>query len=297
MSLNFCKEQLNLENGLFFRIDHAEAIVAEVYRVQPADGKECILKICSNIGEYKREVYFRNHFANRLPLPRIVNLVPPKEDFKGAILMQYVEGRLLENAEITEKLAFEMGALLARIYLERVAGYGDLIDPQNLNLDPQIHFTLKFAEGLQECCGHLPPIMIEKFQAYYEKSKHLLSFVDGPCVIHRDFRAGNIIIHDGKIQGIIDWASGRAGFAEDDFCSIEHQELPFHVSSKKAFLSGYKSIRAVPDFKEMMPLLRFHRAIAIVGFTVKRQTWNNSCQKLYAFNRRFLETIDYKELR
>ncbi|MFI5343211.1 MAG: aminoglycoside phosphotransferase family protein [Chlamydiales bacterium] len=284
------QERLNLEDSLFSRIDHDDAMVAVVYKVTLPNGTEFILKTCSRTN-YLREIYFLQHFAGKLPVPRIINVVPPEIDLHGAILMEYLPGTLLKMTDFTDQLAFEMGSLLARIHLNRCTGYGDLIQPEDLKSDPRFHFTLKFQEGIDECSDHLPQPLIEQCRLYYDRNLNLLNSVDGPCIIHRDFRAGNVIIDNGKIRGIIDWSSGRASFAEDDFCPMEHGEWPSHPTSKKAFLSGYASIRPVPDYSAVMPFLRLNRAIATVGFTVKRGTWDNSNARVYQFNRRFLESF------
>ena len=115
--------------------------------------------------------------------------------------------------------------------------------------------------------------------------------VDGPCIVHRDFRPGNLLIHNGKLQGIIDWAGARASFAEEDFCSLEHGEWSNNLNIKKSFLSGYASIRSVPDYNRLLPFLRLNKAIATIGFTVKRETWKNSSAPLYQYNRQYLETL------
>lgn len=67
--------------------------------------------------------------------------------------------------------------------------------------------------------------------------------VDGPCAVHRDYRPGNLMVHQGKLQGIIDWAGARASFAEEDFCSIEHGEWMVAPHLKKALLDGYTTER------------------------------------------------------
>ena len=236
-----------------------------------------------------REAYFLNFFADKLPVPRIIQLVEPEAHIHGAILMEYLPGTLLRTVDFTDALAYEMGSLLARIHINRVAGYGDLIHPQDLNHDPRIHFTLKFEEGLQECSKHLPKSMLEQCRRYYDIHLNLLDSVDGPCIIHRDFRPGNMIVYDGKIRGVIDWSSGRASFAEDDFCPMEHGEWPSDPTSKKSFLSGYVSIRPIPSYSAIMPFLRLNRAIATIGFTVKRGTWASSNARAYQLNRCFLE--------
>ena len=159
---------------------------------------------------------------------------------------------------------------LARLHCNAANGYGDLIQSENLNSDPQIPFTLKFEEGFSECSHHLPKTLLKQCHSYFDAHIKLLQSVDGPCLIHRDFRPGNLIVHDGKLQGIIDWSSGRVGFAEEDFCPIEHGEWQFNAETKKSFLAGYSSIRPIPNYTAIMPLLRMNRAFATMGFMIKK---------------------------
>jgi Ser/Thr protein kinase RdoA (MazF antagonist) len=285
------KQRLNLQGATFLLIEHEDAMVAIVYKVTLPSGDHLILKICSSIEDYLREVYFLNYFANKLPIPKIMRVVEPETGVKGAILMEYLPGTLLQITEFSDAMAFEVGVLLARIHLNRVKGYGDLTQTSSLSSDPRLNFTLKFEEGLSECSNHLPKELISQCRNYYDANCKLLLSVDGPCIIHRDFRPGNIIVSDGNIQGIIDWASGRASFAEEDFCPIELGEWSTKPSMKKSFLLGYASIRPVPDYSAVMPLLRMSRAVATIGFTVKRGTWDGSNARVYKLSRSFLESF------
>jgi Ser/Thr protein kinase RdoA (MazF antagonist) len=266
-------------------------MVATVYKITQLNNAPLILKICSSSSDYLREVYFLKHFAGQLPVPRIVEVVKPEPGLYGAILMEYLPGTLLKPIDFTDSIAYEMGSFLASIHLNSVEGYGDLTQSQNLSLDPRVHFTLKFEEGLDECSNHLPKSLIDQCRLYYNDNLNLLTSVDDPCMIHRDFRAGNVIVHEGKIQGIIDWSSERASFAEEDFCPLEHGELPSDLTCQKSFFSGYASIRPIPNYKIIMPFLRLNRAIATIGFTVKRETWAGSNSRVYQYNRHFLETF------
>ena len=45
-----------------------------------------------------------------------------------------------------------------------------------------------------------------------------------------------------------------------------------HPDHKKSFLAGYASIRSVPDYESVMPLLRLVRSLDTIGFTFKRGT-------------------------
>ena len=285
------QQYLNLQGASFTRIEHDDATVAVVYKIITAAGTPLILKICTRTNHYLHELYCLQHFAQTLPVPRIIKVVPPETGIKGALLMEYLPGNLLTAKDFTDVLAYEVGSLLARIHLNRVACYGDLAQPNELNSDPRSYFTKKFAEGLAECSGHLSQELIKQSRDYFDAHINLLDAADGPCITHRDFRAGNIIVHASKVQGIIDWSSARASFAQEDFCPLEHNGWPTNADNKQSFLAGYASVRPVPDYSAMMPLLRLNKAITSVGFTVKRGTWQSTDARLYDYNRQFLETF------
>jgi Ser/Thr protein kinase RdoA (MazF antagonist) len=284
------QDRLNLNNATFTLIEHEDAMVATVYEVKLFDGDRLILKICSRAKDYFREVYCLKYFADKLSVPKIIQVVAPEKDLKGAILMEYIPGTLLKIAELTNELTYEIGSALAKIHLNRAAGYGELMQPDRLTSDPRIYFTQKFEENFAECASNLPQELLIKCREYFKTHIDLLSKVDGPCIIHRDFRPGNLIIDNGKLNGIIDWSSACAGFAQEDFCTNEHEAWlnPMH---KKIFLDGYASIRPVPEYRSIMPLVRLNKALATIGFTVKRETWQSIGAHLYQFNRKFLETF------
>ena len=288
------KERLCLaKDAEFTRIDHEDAIVAIVYRITQLHTAPLILKICERSQDYFRELYFLKHFCGTLPVARVVNVIEPSSDIHGAILMECFPGSLLQGSDLTEELSYQIGSILAQIHLNRTPAYGDLTEPHNLNSDPREYFTLKFEEGLLECESNLPKELLQKSREYYDAHVDLLLSVDGPCIIHRDFRPGNIMVNEGKLQGIIDWASGRAGFAEDDFCPWEIGEWTTNITANKYFLMGYASIRPVPNYAAIMPFLRLNRTIATIGFTVKRGTWDNSSSGLYNINREFIDKFFY----
>ena len=106
--------RLNLPNAVFLRIDHEDAMVATVFKITRDLGSQYILKICNRPKDYAREVYFLTYFADKLPVPRIIQVVPPETGADGAILMECLPGTLLSTTDFTESLAFEIGSLLAR---------------------------------------------------------------------------------------------------------------------------------------------------------------------------------------
>lgn len=288
--ISLYQERLNLQTATFSRIEHEDAMVAVVYKVIQTNGKELILKICERVNDYLREVYFLTQLAGKLPVPQIIQLVQPETGIQGAILMECLPGTLLKTTELKETLAYEIGRCLALIHINRLKGYGDPIQ-DDLNSDPKGYFTFKFLEGMEECKDHLPLELTEKCRRYFDAQVDLLKSVDGPCIVHRDFRPGNLIVHQGRLQGIIDWAGARASFAEEDLCTIEYEGWLDKPNIKNAFLKGYASIRPVPDYARLILLLSLSKAIATIGFIVKQGTWVNIHAGIYRVNRNFLEKL------
>ncbi|MGE0010150.1 MAG: aminoglycoside phosphotransferase family protein [Candidatus Babeliales bacterium] len=286
----FYQQHLNLRDAIFEPIIHENAIVAIVYKIRiQSSNTSYILKICTRAKDYLNEVYFLNYFANILTVPRIIQVIEPEEGVNGAILMEYIPGTLLTLNDFTNELAYQIGQTLARIHQQRTTSYGDLSQPDSLSNDPRTYFIHKFEEGLAECGTLLPQTLVDQCRAYFNAQIDLLLQADGPCIVHRDFRPGNIIINNGKLQGIIDWSAARASFAQEDFCSLEHNNWPANPEHKESFMQGYASIRAIPDYHAIMPLLRLCKALAVIGFTVKRGTWQNQDARLYRYNREFLD--------
>lgn len=287
------REKFNIQKAQFQLIEHDDAIIATVYKVIISPKKSLILKICSRSEDYLREVYFLKKLKDCLPIPKIIQTVEPSKEVHGAILMEYIEGHLTQDSDWTDELAHQIGSALAHLHNNRTKGYGDLTKPQTLIENPELYFKDKFEEELAECKGHLPKELIKQCNQYYNNHRNLLTEVDGPCMIHRDFRPGNMIIQEGRLKGIIDWAGGRSGFAEQDFCLIERFKWFVTPEHKKSLLKGYSSIRPIPNYQWIMPLLQLGRALAVIGYTVASGTWDNSNDSLYNFNRKFLNNFDF----
>ena len=285
------REKLNLHNATFTRIEHEEAIVAIVYKVTLSKGEEYILKICPRLADYLCEVFFLNNLADLLPVPKIIQKIEPQPDCYGAILINFIPGILLRTDELTADYANQAGRLLAKIHTNKARGFGDLTCPNDLSQDPTSYFTYKFKEAIAECSQHLPAEILNRCENFYDAHINQLSKADGPCFTHRDFRPGNILINRGKVAGIIDWSSARGSFAEEDFYSLEIGDWTDNLEIKPAFLSGYTSIRDLPDYLTVMPLLLLSKAIATIGFTVKTGTWDKENAKLYRRNKQVLDKI------
>jgi Ser/Thr protein kinase RdoA (MazF antagonist) len=149
--------------------------------------------------------------------------------------MECLQQEPLTALKFIDNLAYELGSLFGRIHSYRMAGYGDPLNDNSLSSDSSTYFTMKFEEGIPECNNHLPKALIEKCLRYYEKNLYLLDSVDGPCIVHRDFRQANVMIYNSKAQGVVDWSSARGSFAEEDFCVLMHDGWKVSPLSKQFF--------------------------------------------------------------
>ncbi|MFD7522241.1 phosphotransferase [Paenibacillus chitinolyticus] len=75
--------------------------------------------------------------------------------------------------------------------------------------------------GDENTTGALLLSAIEGDPELYERCIHHFDGVffalpnpDGPCIVHMDFRPGNILVNGNKVTGIIDFESARGGSSE-----------------------------------------------------------------------------------
>lgn len=285
------KKLLKLESFSAREIKHEDNMVSQVFLLEAKNAKPLILKIYEHTSHYIRELYFLPRLNNIIPTPQIIDKIPPGGGLHCAILMEYLPGEILTSKKITKDIAYEAGNLLAQVHSNKGNEFGDVARQDLFGMSAIPSFKEKFQENLNECKNHLADDVIDKCITYYNAHNTLLNDVDGPCIVHLDFRPGNLLVQNGKIQGIIDWASARYGFAEEDFCPIEIGEWAMSVDCKSAFVSGYSQVRPIPQYESIMPLLRVNKALGIIGFALKRGTWNNINESLYKMNLEFISSL------
>ena len=167
--------------------------------------------------------------------------------------MQYLDGAALGTKTLTKDLAFQMGILLAQLHEIRTKKYGDLTVDNKLGSDqpasPISEMLDYLEESIAECKDVLPSKLLDKSRKYFDQHKINLAELDGPCLVHRDYKPGNVIVHNNRIIGIIDWENARSSFAQEDFMRMETSEWNKDNSSKESFMTGYATIRKLPIFK------------------------------------------------
>jgi aminoglycoside phosphotransferase (APT) family kinase protein len=112
----------------------------------------------------------------------------------------------------------------------------------------------------------LPKDLLEKSQKHFEKGLQELPQSDGPCIIHLDFRPGDILVKDNKVAGIIDFESARIGSPEMDFSKINRDIWEHNEGTKGAYVKGYETIRPMIDLERILPFYMFIEAFCSVGW-------------------------------
>lgn len=266
-------DKLNLSASRIVEIDHDETLSAAVYRIDPGG----ILKIYWNKERFDRELHFLTFLQGKYPVPKILDNV--SDEKHPAILMEYLDG--LPIKDLGEKTAWKMGELLGKLH--RI--------PQQEKCDPLAEMKSYLFRSLTECQGYLSQDLLTKTELFFESQVPLLKEVDAPCIVHRDFKPGNLVAQNGDILGVIDWENARITFAEEDFTQMELLYWEKDPSTRKPFMEGYQSVRSLPNVKEMMPLLKVLKSLGAIGFTLERGTWGTTHTSIYATNLERLKTL------
>lgn len=94
-----------------------------------------------------------------------------------------------------------------------------------------------------------------------------------PCLIHRDYRTGNYLVHEGRLSGVLDWEFADWGDAREDFGWFTARCWRFAAPQREAggigplsaFVEGYASATAnVPDLSD----LRYWQVLAHLRWAI-----------------------------
>lgn len=160
--------------------------------------------------EVEAELIVSAHAAG-IPSPRVLHVLRPEDELGAGFFMEHVQGEALGHrivrdeafAAVRPRLARDCGAILARIHkLTRppalpftpAAGIIDALDAQYQTEDwPRPVFELAF-RWLRE---NMPEDV-------------------APCVVHGDFRTGNLLIGAEGVRAVLDWELAHAGDPMED---------------------------------------------------------------------------------
>jgi Ser/Thr protein kinase RdoA (MazF antagonist) len=242
-----------------------ESFSSTVYRLDLKGGQAVYLKIPYSKEKLEREMEMLLLLRGHVPVPAILDYWKGDDETAGAILLEGIQGEPCIQG-VGVELSYQIGrhhALLHHAPLPHDHAGFDPKEWRTLVREKFEHFSLHASKVL-------PQNLIEKSHRYFEKSMLELPQPDGPCIIHLDFRPGNILVKDHKVAGIIDFESARIGSPEMDFSKVNRNIWEQHEGTKEAYVKGYETIRPMIDLDSILPFFMFIEAFCSIGWGQKR---------------------------
>lgn len=247
----------------------------EVYVLTLKSSEKVVLKIPFNSQKLEREKKTLELLNGKVCVPKVINYYEGDDTIPGALLISYIDGEPL-TGNITEDLSYQMGVMLAKIHSISLKKYGEIetegeSDNPNVYIDSLREIYNKNSVFCEKVMDSKKLSMCnEIFDYYFSK----LPTPDGSCLIHSDYRMGNILVKDSKVVGIIDFEVANGGLAEADFSLLKSEIFDIYNGSKESFFNGYKTIRKLPDLDNTLPFYEFLTAFSRIGWCIKRAETN-----------------------
>ena len=197
--------------------------------------QEFLLRASDTLMASEQEKFLR--VSSRKYVPKILHMGALERD-GGPIyytLLTYLPGDDFVNVfpEITQAQQEQLGRDIAWFLdaLHEIRGPHYDIGLYVPALPP---FTGTWREGhlaYWECLKHgsgnlqLQPDSIQVFERayrYLQANSAVLDFQTGPRLLHNDFHPKNILLHQGKFSGVIDWECSQYGEADFELCHWVH---------------------------------------------------------------------------
>ncbi|MEF7564310.1 aminoglycoside 3'-phosphotransferase/choline kinase family protein [Bacillus infantis] len=242
-----------------------ESFSSTVYKLVLNGGQTIYLKIPFSREKLERELEMLQLLRGHVPVPAVLDHWEGDEKMAGALLLEGMEGEPCTRS-VDGDLAFQIGRHHAMLHNAPLPKAYSCFDPKawrEMVREKFEHFGLHASKVL-------PDSLLEMSQKHFYKSLQELPAPDGPCIIHMDFRPGNILVKDNNVAGIIDFESARSGSPEMDFSKINRDVWERHEGSREAYTEGYETIRPMIDLESILPFYKFFDAFCSVGWGQKR---------------------------
>lgn len=206
------------------------------YRLLLSDGTDCVLRLSSR-GTITRENYVMRLVAEYIATPPILH-----EDATWSVYA-IVPGAHLEQAPEYSGLAAEIIARLWQFQFESpgwIEGDGS-VTPFEFAATGFVPAILEHEE-VQRWLG---PELEAAVARITDEAQQCEEIATSPCLCHGDLNPTNILIHDGKVSGVLDWEFAHAGDRWMDVGNLLRHTQPSYHDDIRA---GLESLGArLPD--------------------------------------------------
>lgn len=249
-----------------------ESFSSQVYKLNLTNGETVYAKIPYNKDKLYREFCMLEMLREALPVPRVLDFWSGDDLISGALLLSEIKGIPCTGA-IDNELAFQIGVFHAKLHEVKMPGYGvEVLDGFQFSNQKNWRLYIKnnFEKFTEPCKEVLERGLFEKCINYFESAFPVLPSPDGPCVVHMDFRPGNILTNNNMVVGIIDFESARGGSTEIDFTKINRYVWEVNPQSRISYKEGYSTIRPLMDLETILPFYNFYDAFSAIVWCKNR---------------------------
>lgn len=252
--------------------DVPESFSSEVYKLTLVNQQDVYVKIPYNKDKLVREFQMLERLAGIIPVPQVLDIWDGDDRTAGALLLSAIEGVPCTGV-VDQQLAYQIGVYHAMLHNVVMPGYG-VHGTEGFRAlehnDWRLYIQGNFVKWKEPCQEILKPALFEKCVAHFDGVFAALPEPDGPCVVHMDFRPGNILINDNQVVGIIDYESARGGSSEIDFTKINKYVWEVNPRVQRPYLQGYETIRPLLDLERVLPFYSFYDAFSAVAWCRSR---------------------------
>ena len=248
-----------------------------VFEVSLADGERVVARVApagTKRYEMERALMKRVRLAG-VPCPA-VHAVSTVDDF-DVMLVEYVHGVRLSDAPGALAMAAECGEVLALIHGVPVEGYGHL-DAGGAGVSHSLEqwFVDDFESRFQAASDVVDPdarSLIARIWSLFDAARPFLRGLSG-SLAHGDFSPANVLVANGRVTGVVDWESAKAGppgfdFGWWDWCT-DALGTPF---STEDLIEGYVRHRPLDlnALAEMRRLVVLRILVGHVAWAAERE--------------------------
>ncbi|MBE1876732.1 phosphotransferase family protein [Myceligenerans pegani] len=239
------------------------------YRIRLDDGTGLVLKVApdptapglSHERDLMRtEAMFYDTASGALPVPRVVRVDFSRDAADSDwLLMTELPGRNWheQEGELSDgerrKLRRELGELTARLH--RISG--DAFGYPQLGLSGSWRAAFQGMLGvLLDDAGRWDtplPVPVSRIRALFDANAGALDEVTTPVLVHFDLWPGNVLLHEGRITGIVD---GERALWGDPLAEMVSLALFGSIEDDDEFLSGYGGITFDDDARRRLAMYR-----------------------------------------
>ena len=221
------------------------------YRIRVAGDDDLVLKIAPDPGRptmgyehdiMRTEALFYRKAVAAIPVPRIVHADFSRQVIDSDFLVMTAlpgENWHAQRARLDDTpLRHQLGGLVAALH--RITGPGFGYPQDKPATTWRAAFTAMFDMLLADAARFAAPLPwpLDRIRDVTSRHTDALDEVRTPVLVHFDLWAGNILVDDSRITGIVD---GERAFWGDPLAEMVSLALLGDIEQDAAFLSGYRS--------------------------------------------------------